>query len=389
MRDRLVVLGATGSIGASALDVATELGDRIEVVGLACHAGWRDLAALAARWHPRAVAIADESAWREAQSAAAFPDGTRVLGGPTGLVELAAMDDVDIVLNGIVGAAGLEATLAALGAGKRVALANKESLVVGGDLVTAAAGGALLENGRVLPVDSEHNAVWQLLAGRRKEDVRRIVLTASGGPFRQTPSERLARVTPDEALSHPTWDMGPKISIDSATLANKGLEIIEAHHLFGLPYDRIDVIVHPQSIVHGMVEWRDGTLFAELGKPDMRVPIRSALAWPQRVPGPPANLADLTGLTFEPPDVARFPMLTIARSAGEAGGTAPAVFNAANEVAVALFLERRIGFCDIPALCARVLEVHQPRSADTVGVILEADRWAREEARAQSTVSSR
>jgi 1-deoxy-D-xylulose-5-phosphate reductoisomerase len=369
--------------------VATELGDRIEVVGLACHAGWRDLAALAARWHPRAVAIADESAWREAQSAAAFPDGTRVLGGPTGLVELAAMDDVDIVLNGIVGAAGLEATLAALGAGKRVALANKESLVVGGDLVTAAAGGALLENGRVLPVDSEHNAVWQLLAGRRKEDVRRIVLTASGGPFRQTPSERLARVTPDEALSHPTWDMGPKISIDSATLANKGLEIIEAHHLFGLPYDRIDVIVHPQSIVHGMVEWRDGTLFAELGKPDMRVPIRSALAWPQRVPGPPANLADLTGLTFEPPDVARFPMLTIARSAGEAGGTAPAVFNAANEVAVALFLERRIGFCDIPALCARVLEVHQPRSADTVGVILEADRWAREEARAQSTVSSR
>ena len=389
MRDRLVVLGATGSIGASALDVATELGDRIEVVGLACHAGWRDLAALAARWHPRAVAIADESAWREAQSAAAFPDGTRVLGGPTGLVELAAMDDVDIVLNGIVGAAGLEATLAALGAGKRVALANKESLVVGGDLVTAAAGGALLENGRVLPVDSEHNAVWQLLAGRRKEDVRRIVLTASGGPFRQTPSERLARVTPDEALSHPTWDMGPKISIDSATLANKGLEIIEAHHLFGLPYDRIDVIVHPQSIVHGMVEWRDGTLFAELGKPDMRVPIRSALAWPERVPGPPANLAELTGLTFEPPDVARFPMLSIARGAGEAGGTAPAVFNAANEVAVALFLERRIGFCDIPALCARVLEVHQPRSADTVGVILEADRWAREETRAQSTVSSR
>ena len=389
MRNRLIVLGATGSIGASALAVAEELADRIEVVGLACHAGWPELAALAARWHPRAVAIADERAWREARSAGAFADGTKVLGGPAGLVELAAMDDVDVVLNGVVGAAGLEATLAALGAGRRVALANKESLVVGGDLVAAAAGGDLLENGRVLPVDSEHNAVWQLLAGRRKEEVRRIVLTASGGPFRQTPSERLARVTPDEALSHPTWDMGPKISIDSATLANKGLEIIEAHHLFGLPYDRIDVIVHPQSIVHGMVEWRDGTLFAELGKPDMRVPIRSALAWPHRVQGPPANLADLTGLTFEPPDVTRFPMLAIARGAGEAGGTAPAVFNAANEVAVALFLERRIGFCDIPALCARVLEVHERRSADTVGVILEADRWAREEARAQSTVSSR
>ena len=389
MRDRLVILGATGSIGASALDVAAELGDRIEVVGLACHAGWRDLAALAARWHPRAVAIADESAWREARSAAAFADGIRVLGGPAGLVELAAMDDVDVVLNGIVGAAGLEATLAALGTGKRVALANKESLVVGGELVAAAAGGELLENGRVLPVDSEHNAVWQLLAGRRKEEVRRIVLTASGGPFRQTPPERLARVTPDEALSHPTWDMGPKISIDSATLANKGLEIIEAHHLFGLAYDRIDVIVHPQSIVHGMVEWRDGTLFAELGKPDMRAPIRSALAWPQRVQGPRANLADLTGLTFEPPDITRFPMLAIARGAGEAGGTAPAVFNAANEVAVALFLECRIGFCDIPALCARVLEVHEPRAADSVGVILEADRWARQEARAHSAVSSR
>jgi 1-deoxy-D-xylulose-5-phosphate reductoisomerase len=389
MKDRLVVLGATGSIGASALDVADELADRLEVVGLACHAGWRELAALAARWHPRAVAIADERAWREARSAEAFADGIRVLGGPAGLVELAAMDDVDVVLNGIVGAAGLEATLAALGAGRRVALANKESLVVGGELVAAAGGGNLLESGRVLPVDSEHNAIWQLLAGRRKEEVRRIVLTASGGPFRQTTAERLAHVTPDEALSHPTWDMGPKISIDSATLANKGLEIIEAHHLFGLPYDRIDVVVHPQSIVHGMVEWSDGTLFAELGKPDMRVPIRSALAWPNRVEAPPANLADLTGLTFEPPDLARFPMLRIARAAGEAGGTAPAVFNAANEVAVALFLERRIGFCDIPTLCARVLDAHEPRPADEIATILEADRWAREEAGAQPAVSSR
>jgi 1-deoxy-D-xylulose-5-phosphate reductoisomerase len=387
MRNRLIVLGATGSIGASALAVAEELADRIEVVGLACHTGWPELAALAARWHPRAVAIADERAWREARSAGAFADGTKVLGGPAGLVELAAMDDVDVVLNGVVGAAGLEATLAALGAGRRVALANKESLVVGGELVAAAAGGNLLESGRVLPVDSEHNAIWQLLAGRRKDEVRRIVLTASGGPFRQTSPERLAQVTPEEALSHPTWDMGPKISIDSATLANKGLEIIEAHHLFGLTYDRIDVVVHPQSIVHGMVEWRDGTLFAELGKPDMRVPIRAALTWPGRAEGPRANLADLTGLTFEPPDVARFPMLAIARAAGETGGTAPAVLNAANEVAVALFLERRIGFCDIPPLCARVLEAHEPRPADSIGTILETDRWAREEARAQPASS--
>jgi 1-deoxy-D-xylulose-5-phosphate reductoisomerase len=381
MRDRLVVLGATGSIGASALEVVSELGERIEVVGLACQGSWRELAALASRWQPRAVAIADESAWREARSAAAFGSGVRVLGGASGLVELAAMEDVDVVLNGIVGAAGLEPTLAALEAGKRVALANKESLVVGGDLVMAAAGGGLLEGGRVLPVDSEHNAVWQLLAGRRSEDVRRITLTASGGPFRQTPAERLARVTPEEALAHPTWSMGPKITIDSATLANKGLEVIEAHHLFGLPYDRIDVVVHPQSIVHGLVEWSDGTLFAELGKPDMRGPIRSALTWPERAAGPLADVAELGGMTFERPDLDRFPALSIARAAGEAGGTAPAVFNAANEVAVGLFLERRIGFLDIAGLCATVLDAHQPRAVDSLATLIEADVWAREEAR--------
>jgi 1-deoxy-D-xylulose-5-phosphate reductoisomerase len=384
MRDRLVVLGATGSIGASALEVVSELGERIEVVGLACQGSWRELAALASRWQPRAVAIADESAWREARSAAAFGSGVRVLGGASGLVELAAMEDVDVVLNGIVGAAGLEPTLAALEAGKRVALANKESLVVGGDLVMAAAGGSLLEGGRVLPVDSEHNAVWQLLAGRRSEDVRRITLTASGGPFRQTPAERLARVTPEEALAHPTWSMGPKITIDSATLANKGLEVIEAHHLFGLPYDRIDVVVHPQSIVHGLVEWSDGTLFAELGKPDMRGPIRSALTWPERAAGPLADVAGLGEMTFERPDLDRFPALAIARAAGEAGGTAPAVFNAANEVAVGLFLERRIGFPDIAAVCARVLDAHQPRAVDSLATLMEADGWAREEARTRA-----
>jgi 1-deoxy-D-xylulose-5-phosphate reductoisomerase len=248
----------------------------------------------------------------------------------------------------------------------------------------AAAGGSLLEGGRVLPVDSEHNAVWQLLAGRRSEDVRRITLTASGGPFRQTPAERLARVTPEEALAHPTWSMGPKITIDSATLANKGLEVIEAHHLFGLPYDRIDVVVHPQSIVHGLVEWSDGTLFAELGKPDMRGPIRSALTWPERAAGPLADVAGLGEMTFERPDLDRFPALAIARAAGEAGGTAPAVFNAANEVAVGLFLERRIGFPDIAALCARVLDAHQPRAVDSLATLMEADGWAREEARTRA-----
>jgi 1-deoxy-D-xylulose-5-phosphate reductoisomerase len=299
------------------------------------------------------------------------------------------MDGVDVVLNGIVGAAGLEATLAALGAGKRVALANKESLVVGGDLVRAAAGDDMLAGGRVLPVDSEHNAIWQLLAGRRVDEVRRIVLTASGGPFRRTPKDRLAAVTAAEALAHPTWNMGPKITIDSATLANKGLEVIEAHYLFGLPYERIDVTVHPQSIVHGLVEWRDGTLFAELGKPDMKLPIRSALAWPDRAEGPTADLAELGGLTFEPPDLERFPALAIARSAGQAGGTAPAVFNAVNEVAVALFLDGRIGFLDIPALCARVLDAHEPRAADSLATLMEVDRWARAEARAAQAITSR
>ena len=386
--DRLVILGATGSIGASALEVAAELDDRIEVVGLSCHRGWRGLASLAVRWRPRAVAVADEDAWREARGSGAFPDGTAVLGGAAGVSELAAMDGVDVVLNGIVGAAGLGATLAALSAGRRVALANKESLVVGGDLVRAAAGDDMLAAGRVLPVDSEHNAIWQLLAGRGTEEVRRIVLTASGGPFRRTPANRLAAVTAAEALAHPTWDMGPKITIDSATLANKGLEVIEAHHLFGLPYDRIDVAVHPQSIVHGLVEWRDGTLFAELGKPDMKLPIRSALAWPERAEGPSADLAELGGLTFEAPDLERFPALAIARSAGEAGGTAPAVFNAANEVAVALFLDGRIGFLDIPALCARVLDAHEPRAVDTLDVVMEADRWARAEAQAAQPASS-
>ena len=388
-RDRLVILGATGSIGASALEVAAELGDRIEVVGLSCHGGWRQLAPLAARWRPRAVAVADEDAWREARAADVFPSGIPVLGGAAGLCELAAMDGVDVVLNGIVGAAGLAATLAALGAGKRVALANKESLVVGGDLVRAAAGNDMVASGRVLPVDSEHNAIWQLLAGRPGDEVRRIVLTASGGPFRRTPADQLAAVTAAEALAHPTWDMGPKITIDSATLANKGLEVIEAHHLFGLPYESIDVMVHPQSIVHGLVEWRDGTLFAELGKPDMKLPIRSALAWPDRAEGPAADLAELGGLTFEPPDLERFPALAIARAAGEAGGTAPAVFNAVNEVAVALFLDGRIGFLDIPALCARVLDAHESRAVDSLATLMEVDRWARAEALTAQSITSR
>ena len=376
MSEGLVLLGATGSIGASAIDVVRELGDRFRIVGLSCLAKWRELDRLAAETGAEAVAVADREAWREAKGEGAFA-GIECLAGPEGVVELARMASAVTVLNGIVGAAGLVPTLAALEAGKRVALANKESLVVGGELVIRAAGGG----DRLRPVDSEHNAIWQLLEGRSRKGVRRIVLTASGGPFRNLSAERLRHVTPEEALAHPTWSMGPKITIDSATLANKGLEVIEAHHLFGLAYDRIDVVIHPQSIVHGMVECVDGTLFAELGQPDMRAPIRAALTWPERVAdGGPTDLTRLSGLTFEAPDPERFPALGIARAAGRAGGTAPAVFNAANEVAVSAFLAGQIAFPQIPAICDQVLGEHDVRPADSVETLLDADRWARQRA---------
>ncbi|MFN2382814.1 MAG: 1-deoxy-D-xylulose-5-phosphate reductoisomerase, partial [Gemmatimonadota bacterium] len=386
----LVLLGATGSIGASALDVVGTLGDRWRICGLACHGQWRELAVLAARWRPDAVAIVDPAAAAAARAAGAFDAGVTLLEGRDGLTELAAWDAADTVLNAVVGAAGLPATLAALAAGKRVALANKESLVVGGELVMAAARRAssgpngtpgAADDPRLVPVDSEHNAIWQLLAGRPRGDVRRVVLTASGGPFRTASREALASVRPDQALAHPTWSMGPKITIDSATLANKGLEIIEAHHLFGLPYDRIEVVIHPQSVVHGLIECTDGTVFAELGPPDMRAPIRAALGWPERVPT--ASRTDwtaLSGLTFEAPDAERFPALALARAAGEAGGTAPAVFNAANEVAVAAFLAGAIAFPAIPAICERVLAAHDVERAHSVAVLLAADQWARERA---------
>lgn len=378
----LVLLGSTGSIGRSTLEVVADLGDRFRLVGLSCQRRWRELARIAETTRPEAVAIADLEAWREARAEGAFA-GVACLPGPEGVTELARWGSAEVVLNGIVGAAGLPATLAALQAGKRVALANKESLVVGGELVMQAAGeGDLLQ-----PVDSEHNAIWQLLRDRPRDHVRRIVLTASGGPFRDRPAGRMGNVTPEEALAHPTWSMGPKITVDSATLANKGLEVIEAHHLFGLEYGRIDVVIHPQSIVHGLVECVDGTLFAELGEPDMRAPIRAALTWPDRVPGgEPVDLVRLSGLTFEEPDPRRFPALGIARGAGEAGGTAPAVFNAANEVAVSAFLAGRIDFPQIPSLCESVLAEHDVRPAESVETLFEADRWARARARERAGI---
>ncbi|MCY4622131.1 MAG: 1-deoxy-D-xylulose-5-phosphate reductoisomerase [bacterium] len=369
----VVVLGATGSIGRQTLEVADRLG--VRVAGLAARRAGDDLARLADRY-PRATVVA----------VAPDPDGHdrfrhryghRYASGPGALVEM-AQHPGSVVVNGVVGSAGLEASIAALEAGNRLALANKESLVVGGELVMAAA-----SHGELVPVDSEHSALFQCMVGERIPEVSRLVLTASGGPFRGRDRERLGQVGVDEALAHPTWNMGPRITIDSATLVNKGLEVIEAHFLFGLPFEKVDVVVHPQSIVHSLVEFVDGSLKAHLGATDMRIPIQYALSYPRRSPGGFPRF-DLTrsDLTFEEVDSDAFPALELAYAAGRAGGTVPAAFNAADEVAVAAFLERRIGFLDIPAVIAEVLDGHQAMEATSIGVVIEADRAARRAARA-------
>ena len=368
----VVVLGATGSIGRQTLEVADRLG--VRVAGLAARRAGDELARLADRY-PRATVVA----------VAPDPDGhdrfrqqygRRYASGPGALVEM-AQHPGSIVVNGVVGSAGLEASIASLEAGNRLALANKESLVVGGELVMAAA-----SHGELVPVDSEHSALFQCMVGERIPEVSRLVLTASGGPFRGRDRERLGRVGVDEALAHPTWNMGPRITIDSATLVNKGLEVIEAHFLFGLAFEKVDVVVHPQSIVHSLVEFVDGSLKAHLGATDMRIPIQYALTYPQRSPGgfPRFDLPRFD-LTFEAVDRDAFPALDLAYAAGRAGGTVPAAFNAADEVAVAAFLERRIGFLDIPAVIAEVLDGHQAMEATSIGVVIEADRAARRAAR--------
>jgi 1-deoxy-D-xylulose-5-phosphate reductoisomerase len=342
---RILIIGSTGSIGTQALDVV-ERNPELEVVGLAAASSWELLLEQAAAHGVVRMALADPDA---ASRAAEHAHDVEVLAGPEGLVELITDTDCDLVLNALVGSAGLGPTVAALGEGIDLALANKESLVVGGELVTtlAEATGAQL-----LPVDSEHSALFQLIGGERPGTVDRLVLTASGGPFRGRTD--LDAVTREEALAHPTWDMGGKITIDSATLMNKGLELIEAHHLFGVPYERIDVVVHPQSIIHALVHLNDGASLAHLGYPDMRVPISYALNHPERVdvPVPALDLVELGALTFEAPDLDAFPCLRLAREAAEAGGTAPCVLNAANEVAVHAFLAGDLPFPGI----ARVIE---------------------------------
>ena len=370
---RVLIVGSTGSIGTQALDVIGRSAE-LEVVGLAAWRSWELLAEQAARHGVNRLALADP----DAAARAAEHSDLEVLGGAEGLVELITDSDCDLVLNALVGSAGLGPTVAALGEGIDVALANKESLVVGGELVTALAEAT---GAQLIPVDSEHSALHQLLAGERVGTVDRLVLTASGGPFRGRSD--LDDVTREEALAHPTWDMGGRITIDSATLMNKGLELIEAHHLFGTPYDRIDVVVHPQSIIHALVHLNDGASLAHLGYPDMRVPISYALHYPDRADVPVRNLdlVDLGELTFEAPDTGTFACLRLAREAAAAGGTAPCVLNAANEVAVHAFLRGELSFTGIARVIDSTLSELPGRPVRHFSDLYEADSAAREVAR--------
>jgi len=351
MARRLVILGSTGSIGVQALDVLSRSPEELSVVGLSAGNAWEPLLAQARAHGVKRIALADRDA--AARCAEAWTDG-EVLAGPDGLIELIVESDCDLVLNAIVGSAGLVPSVAALGEGIDLALANKESLVVGGELVTALAEAT---GATIIPVDSEHSALHQLLGAERPGTVDRLILTASGGPFRGRTATQLEGVTVEQALSHPTWEMGGKITIDSATLMNKGLELIEAHHLFGTPYERIDVVVHPQSIVHSLIQLCDGATLAHLGYPDMRVPISYALHLPERVDVPvaPLDLIALGSLTFEPADEDTFACLRLARDAARAGGTAPCTLNAANEVAVHAFLGGRLRFLQIAAVIDETL----------------------------------
>ncbi len=384
-RRRLVILGSTGSIGESALKVARDIPDRIEVVGLAANRSAAKFAAQVAEFRPIAAAMSDAAAAGEAQrlldeapkdAKHALPG---IVAGENALCELARMPEADIVLISIVGTSGLRPALAAIEAGKDIAVASKEILVMAGQQVMEA---AQRKGVKVLPVDSEHNAIFQCLEGRPPADVKRLILTASGGPFRTWPSEKLAEVTPEQALKHPTWNMGAKITIDSATLFNKGLEMIEARWLFGVEMSRVDVIVHPQSIIHSMVEFIDGSVLAQLSVTDMCFPIQYAVTWPERVPNTlrPLDFAALARLDFEEPRCVDFPAIDLARWAGETGGTLPGVFNAANEVAVAAFLERRCSFPAIWKTVERVMREHPAVAKPDLDAILEADCQARKRA---------
>ena len=391
-RKRVVVLGATGSIGESAAKVARDIPERMEIVGLAANCNARKLAAQANELRPGAVCIVDEGKVDELRENLDYKP--QIFSGEKGLCEIASAVEAEMVLIAIVGTAGLRPALAAIDAGRDLAVASKEILVMAGEIVMREAAG---KNIHVLPVDSEHNAIFQCLdrgagilpvngesqAGSLCYEIRRIILTASGGPFRQTPAKDFAAISVEQALKHPTWNMGPKITIDSATLFNKGLEMIEAHWLFGVGMDRIEVVIHPQSIVHSMVEFTDGSVLAQLSHSNMCFPIQYAVTWPERVPNslPPLDFSKLERLEFAGPRYDDFPALNLARRAGETGGTLPAVLNAANEVAVSAFLEKRMSFPRIWQTVAQVMDLHGSVAHPDLDAILAADQWAREEAR--------
>ena len=375
---RIAILGSTGSIGRSALAVVDAHPGRLRVAGLAAGDNASLLAEQIGRYRPRVAAIASAAGLGRLK-AALGSSPTAVASGPEGLVVVATHPDVDIVICASAGTAGLEAVLAAIEAGKTIALANKEVLVMAGALVTAA---ARRRGVAILPVDSEHNAIHQCLHGRNPSEVRRLVLTASGGPFRELTQGDLERVRPEAALKHPTWQMGRKITIDSATLMNKGLEVIEAHWLFGVDAERIDVLIHPQSIVHSMVELTDGSVIAQLGVTDMRLPIQYACSYPDRweTQLPTLDLARAGRLEFHQPAHDRFPCLALAYRALRAGGTVPVVLNAANEVAVETFLDGKLGFTAIPRVIQKTMDAHQVEPVSTIETVRRVDRWAREQA---------
>jgi len=373
---RVAILGSTGSIGKSTLDVVRALSPELQVAGLAAGRRWRELAEQCQEFRPAAVTIANESFSEDLRPF--LQEGTELLVGPKGLVELAERDDNDFVVAAIVGAAGLESTIAAVAKGKTVGLANKEALVMAGSILMPL---ARRTGANLLPIDSEHSAVFQSMAAGRRSEVHKIYLTASGGPFRTWTAEQMAEATLEDALRHPTWKMGPKITIDSATMMNKALEIVEAAWLFDLKPESIEVVIHPESIIHSMVEFCDGSVLAQLGSPDMRTPIQYALTWPERRVGCARRLdfGTIRRLNFEPPDFDRFPALAMGFEVARAGGTAGAVFNAANEAAVEAFQQRRITFGKIVELTRRVLDRHTVASNPDLGTLLEADQWARRE----------
>jgi 1-deoxy-D-xylulose-5-phosphate reductoisomerase len=375
MLEKISILGSTGSIGTSTLEVVRQHPEKFQVVALAAGSNVEKMIKQAQQFQPKTISMATKELAE--QVARELPDTIRVVWGQDGLLEVATHNDATYVVSALVGSAGLEPTLAAIEAGKRIGLANKETLVTAGHLVMQKAQQYGVD---ILPIDSEHSAIFQCLHGEQRDEVSKIILTASGGAFRDFSREQLATATPEMALNHPNWAMGAKITIDTATMINKGLEVIEAHWLFSIPYEQIDVVVHPQSIIHSMVAFQDGAVMAQLGLPDMKVPIQYALSYPQRLPlnMPILSLTEIGQLTFYQPDITRFPCLQFAFEAGKAGGTMPTVLNAANEVAVKKFLHRQIPFLGIEAIIEKTVSNHISIAHPQLEEIQQADQWARE-----------